>query len=203
MEKEFSGKKFFPAAAVPFTLKKEPFTGSLWIFCRVCAIIRENNKTAFRGEKETDMQILEHQSLYLNNLISYKLHLPRERVPGIIRHILDNLGSLGLQPTGKILFTEDIRQQKNMEILIPVQPDFDPCLQYGKKEIFKLVNAVSARHEGCFAETEKTDQQLLDYIRDRAYQMITRPYYSIVRLDPDDTGSCILDIYIGVDCNIL
>lgn len=149
------------------------------------------------------MQILEHQSLYLNNLVSYKLHIPREKTPFMIRHILDNIGSLNLQPSGKILFTEDIYQYRNMEILIPVNQEFEACEQYGKKEAFKLINAVSARHEGGFSESEKTEQRLLDYIRDKSYQMITLPYYSIVRLDEAHAGSCIMDIYIGVNYNIL
>ena len=149
------------------------------------------------------MQILEQQSLYLNNLISYKLHIQREKLPFMIRHIMENIGSLNLQPTGKLLFTEDIRNDKNMEILIPVDRDFEPCAQYGTKKIFKLINAVSARHEGAFFETEKTEQRLLEYIRNKSYQMITLPYYNVVRLDGTHADSCIIDIYIGVNYNIL
>lgn len=149
------------------------------------------------------MQILEQQSLYLNNLISYKLHAPREKLPLVIRHMQENLDSLRLQPAGKILFTEDQSQYRNIEILIPVNHDFTPQEQYGKKPLFKLINAVSARHEGSFPDAEKTKQKLLDYIREKSYQAITLPYYSVVRLDESNAGSCILDIYIGVNYNIL
>ena len=196
-------RKTFASCAVPFTLKKEPFTGILWIFLCTRVIITQTNKSVYRGAMNSTMQILEHQSIYLNNLISYKLYVPREKIPDVIRHILENIGSLNLQPTGKILFTEDICQHKNTEILIPVNRDFEPCEQYGKKEIFKLINAVSARHEGVFSDSGKTEQRLLDYIREKSYHMITLPYYSVVRLDPDNPGSCILDIYIGVNYNIL
>ena len=187
----------------PFAPETFPFTENLWYFCRIAAIMAVNSQSAHRGEKGSYMQILEHQSLYLNNLISYKLHIPREKTPFIIQHILDNIGSLNLQLSGKILFTEDIYQYRNMEILIPVDQKFEACEQYGKKEAFKLINAVSARHEGAFSETERTEQQLLDYIRSKSYQAITPPYYSIVRLDETHVGSCILDIYIGVNYNIL
>ena len=149
------------------------------------------------------MQILEHQSIYMNNLISYKLHMTREKTPSMIRHILKNIGILNMQPSGKIMFTEDDGQYQNMEILIPVDHEFEPCEQYGRKNTFKLINAVSVRHEGDFSETKKTEQKLLDFVKEKSYQMITKPYYSIVRLDDEHIGNCIIDIYIGVNYNIL
>ncbi len=149
------------------------------------------------------MQILEHQALYQKNLLSYKLHMPREKIPGMIQHVLENIGSLGMQPTGKILFTEDIYQYKNIEILIPVNRDFEACEQYEKKSEFRLINALSARHEGSFSDAENTERKLLDFAKNKFYHIITLPYYNIVRLDPEHPRSCIIDIYIGVNYNIL
>lgn len=149
------------------------------------------------------MQILEYQSLYQQNLLSYKLHLPREQVPSVIRHMLNNIESLGIKPAGKIIFTEDIYQYKNIEILIPVDKSFASCEQFEKKAAFRLINAVSARHEGDFSALEKTEQKLLQVIRERACQMITVPYYNIIRLDPENLSSTIIDIYIGINYNLL
>ena len=186
-----------------FAPKTVPFTEICWYFCCVVAIMAVITPPAYRGEKSVNMQILEHQSLYLNNLISCKMHIQREKTPFMIQHIMDNIGSLNLRPSGKLLFTEDICEYRNIEILIPVDHDFEPCEQYGKKDVFKLINAVSARHEGAFSETGKTEQRLLDYIQEKSYQMITLPYYRIVRLDEACASSCIIDIYIGVNYNIL
>lgn len=149
------------------------------------------------------MQILEHQSLYQKNLISCKLHMPREQIPLMIRHILENISSLGLHPAGRILFTEDIFQYQNIELLVPVEQDFQSCDHYERKLEFKLINAVSVRHEGAFTDIGKTEQKLLGFIREKDYQMITLPYYRIVRLEPECAASCIVDLYIGVNYNVL
>ena len=149
------------------------------------------------------MQILEQQALILHDLISYKVRLTREKLPGFIRHCLANIDSLGIQPAGRILFTEDDSCEQNMEILIPVRPAPETCDQYQKKNVFRLINAVSARHEGTLDDLNRIEHDLLAYVQKKSYQAITKPYYSIVRLDADRPGSAIIDVYIGVNYNIL
>ncbi len=149
------------------------------------------------------MQILEHQTLILHNLISYRIRLDREALPGFIRHCLENIDSLGMQPTGRILFTEDSSRTENIEVLIPVNREPASCPQYENKPVFKLLNAVTARHEGNFSEMDRIEKGLRAYAADKAYQVITKPYYSIVRLDPERPGSAIIDIYLGINSNIL
>ena len=149
------------------------------------------------------MQILEHQTLILHNLISYRTKMKREALPAFIRHSLANIGSLGMVPAGRILFTEDNSQSQNMEVLIPVSQEPAACEEYQNKPIFKLLNAVSARHEGNLADMDKIEQRLRAYANSKAYQIITNPYYSIVRLDPESPGGAIIDIYLGINANIL
>ena len=98
---------------------------------------------------------------------------------------------------------QDPAQERNVEILIPVKGEFASCAQYEKKPVFKLINAVSARHEGSFSALAKTEQQLLQYAQEKAYQVITEVYYSIVRMDAGNPENCIIDLYIGVNYNIL
>jgi effector-binding domain-containing protein len=146
------------------------------------------------------MQILEHQSVFLRNLISYRLHLPREKTPHMLRYIMENIESLGVQLSGAIFFTEDRSQYRNIEILIPVDRELEFCAQYDKKPAFRLLDAVSVRHEGSITEMEKTEQKLLDYAKRKAYEVTTQPYFHFIRTDPDDPEYCIADIYIGVNC---
>ncbi len=149
------------------------------------------------------MQILEQQALYLYDLLSCRIQMPRARLPEMLPRIPEQLGALGLQQNGRILFTEDPAQERNIEILIPVRGEFASCAQYEKKPVFKLINAVSARHEGSFSALAKTEQQLLQYAQEKAYQVITEVYYSIVRMDAGNPENCIIDLYIGVNYNIL
>ena len=113
------------------------------------------------------MQILEQQALYLYDLLSCRIQMPRARLPEMLPRIPEQLGTLGLQQNGRILFTEDPAQERNIEILIPVRGEFASCAQYEKKPVFKLINAVSARHAGSFSALAKTEQQLFEKI-DRA-----------------------------------
>ena len=149
------------------------------------------------------MQILEQQTVILHDLISYRVQMPLERLPSFIRHCIESLGSLGMQQTGRILFTGDCGGDQNLEILIPVCPEPVSCEEYRKKEVFRLINAISVRHEGDLSGLAHIEKELLAYAEKKSYQIITTPYYSIVRMDADRPGSAIIDIYIGVNYNIL
>lgn len=149
------------------------------------------------------MQILEHQSIYLNNVISYKISLPFEKIPMMLHHVVKNIDTLGLNPSGKLLFTEENNPAETIEILIPVQNEFQACAQYEKKEVFRLINAVTVRHEGDFSRIADTRQKLLDYIEAKSYQIITIPYYNVIRLNEEQLSDSIIDIYIGVNYNEL
>ena len=47
------------------------------------------------------MQILEHQSLFLYNVISYKTFLPLKKIPEITSHLHRSIRALGVDLTGK------------------------------------------------------------------------------------------------------
>lgn len=146
------------------------------------------------------MQILEHQSIFLQNLISYKLHMQCTKIPLMLRYITENIESLGVRLSGRILFSEDHSQHRNIEILIPVDREITPCEQYENLPAFILPDALSARHEGRISEMKKTEQKLLDFAKAKAYRILTPPYFHIVRMDANNPEYCILDIYIGVNC---
>ena len=149
------------------------------------------------------MQILEQQTVILRDLISYRFGMTRDRLPQFIAHVTRNLGNLGVQQTGRVLFTEDPSHEQNIEILIPVDGVPEPSPHYSFKPEFRLVHAVSARHEGSFFRIDQTVKKLRNHITVSGGQMITQPYYSIVRLEPDSPGSSIVDILIGLNYNVL
>ncbi len=150
------------------------------------------------------MQILEHQSLFLYNVISYKTFLPLKKIPEITSHLHRSIRALGVDLTGNIMLRK-IKDDanKNFEVLMPVSEALETRSEYTYKPIFKLLHAVTIRHEGNYMDIEKTEKKLIDYINKNSYQIVTMPYYSIVRLDNDNINSCIVDIYIGINYNIL
>lgn len=147
------------------------------------------------------MQILEHQSLLINNVISYHTHLSLDKLPSMVEYVRSNVCNLGAELSGSIMYTENSDNYKNIELIIPVNVQLKNCEEYEYKPVFKLLNAVSVRHEGLFSNIEKTENRLIEYIKDKSYSMLTQPYYNIIRLEPDDTNNCIVDIYIGTEYN--
>lgn len=145
------------------------------------------------------MQIVEHRSLFFCNLISYKTHIEREKLPELAAHIKQNICRLGVKAADNMIFTLNNSEFRNVELLIPVNETLQSCNEYSFKPVFRLINAVCIRHEGTFNDIEETLRSLFEYIRMRAYEPITAPYYSIIRLDTE----CIIDIYVGTNYNIL
>ncbi|HPY83538.1 hypothetical protein [Ruminococcus sp. XPD3002] len=145
------------------------------------------------------MQIVEHRSLFFCNLISYKTHLEREKLPEFAEHVKRNISRLGVEASDNMLFTVKSGEFRNIEVLIPISEELKSCNEYSFKPVFRLINAVCIRHEGTFGSIEETLGTLFDYINSRAYEPITAPYYSIVRLGTE----CIIDIYVGTNYNIL
>lgn len=147
------------------------------------------------------MQILEHQSLFFRNVISYHSHLAIDNIPSMVDYVRSNVCKLGAELSDRILYTKNSENYKNIELLIPVNIELTNCEEYEYKPVFKLLNAVSVRHEGQFSNIENTESMLVEYIRKRSYNILTSPYYSVIRLEPDDLNNCIIDIYIGTEYN--
>ena len=90
-----------------------------------------------------------------------------------------------------------------MEILFPTDKVIESQREYEFKKEFRLVNAITVRHEGSFRNIGQTLKKLLVYAEKKEYVVITNPYYMIERNIYDAHDDCIIDIYIGIDYNVL
>ena len=148
------------------------------------------------------MQILEHQCLYLNNLISFKATIEKNNLQNLINYVYSNICKLHVYMKDNIVFTASSDDNNlNVEVLVPVTGEMKSCENFSIKPVYKLTNAVVIRHEGLFSKLNETIECLKKYIEKKAYQSITSPYCRIIR---NDTGNdMIVDIYIGLNSNIL
>lgn len=148
------------------------------------------------------MQILEHQCLYLNDLISYKTVIEKKNLHKLIEHIKHNIYNLQLCIKDNIVFTAIPNgDELSVEVLVPVAGKLHDCCKYNIKSVYKLNNAVVIRHEGCISRIYDTIEYLNQYIQSKGYHSITNPYCRIIRNDTD--VDMITDIYIGLNSNIL
>ena len=93
----------------------------------------------------------------------------------------------------------------DIEILVPMNKEILLPDGYLFKPIFKLVNAIKIRHEGNPAFLQKSADEMTEYIQENKLTPITVGYNVIVNepKTPQDIDNMIVDIYVGVNPNIL
>lgn len=150
------------------------------------------------------MQILKNQMIARNNLIVCKRKMSHEDIFSFIRYASENIRALDLEINDKIMFTTVNSDDGEMiKVMIPVSGQVRSCGEFEYQPMFKLVNAVAIRHEGGFAVIGSTEKKLTEYIAENHFEPITSPYYVVVRNDTSNLDNNIIDIYIGINYNIL
>ncbi len=151
------------------------------------------------------MQIIENQTLNYKNLIAYGTQTRISEIPQLLGYISENLHNLGLSSVGRTLFTikekSGFQDMIDVKVMIPVDGELKSCDEYVHKPIFRLINAVTIRHEGNINDIDDTLSTLRAHITRMSYETVTEPYYSVVRTD--SSGDSIIDIYVGINYNVL
>ncbi len=116
---------------------------------------------------------------------------------------------LGFSVKDKLLFAIDAKTDScgeeilDMEFLIPVSSGFQSNENYIFKPRFKLENAVKIRHFGSLATLERSRAQLQQHLLAHELHPITNYYYVVVKSAQDHSEDNIIDIYVGVNGNIV
>ncbi|MBP7185215.1 MAG: DUF5085 family protein [Ruminococcus sp.] len=149
------------------------------------------------------MQIIERQSIFLFNVIKYKINVEKIRFPAFIEHIERSISALGVKLTERVVFRfADHGDNADYELFIPVDKELQSREEYGFDAVFRLLQAVTVRHEGNFLDLGKTEKRLVEYIKKKNYTIISEPYYRVIRIPASNCFTdCIVDIYIGVKYN--
>ena len=88
----------------------------------------------------------------------------------------------------------------NIEVLVPVNDSFKSNSKYVYKPYFRIENAVKLRHYGKYSGLKNSKTLILNYLEENKLTPITNVYYRIV---DNDLSSGIIDLYIGINSNIL
>ncbi len=150
------------------------------------------------------MQILKNQMLSRNNLVICRKDVENADIFKFIKYASDNIHALDLEVNDNIIFTRHSSDKGQItEMMIPVRGEVTHFGEFEYKPCFKLINAVTIRHEGGLGRIGSTEQKLRNYINESHLEPVTSPYYVIVRGDEQCAEDCIIDIYIGINYNIL
>ena len=155
------------------------------------------------------IEFFERQFYTAKNLLSYRTRVESSDLNNLLCYVKNSLDVLDLKVNGKIILsfsekiTEKNKQIYGVEILIPVDREFESTGQYVFKPTFKLVNAISYRFYGncnCFAEAEA---KLFNYIKAHDMNAVTGLYYILQSKETVYNDVQYWDTYVAVNENIV
>ncbi|MFZ5988053.1 MAG: AraC family transcriptional regulator [Bacillota bacterium] len=148
------------------------------------------------------------KELYLENVISLRKKLKQEEINNEFINIERFMQLNGVKKTSPIVTTThsiDYNGIIDFEILISIDRSISNLTEYQLKPIFRIVNAVYARHEGNPALLQDVYNEMTDFIMKNNMRQIT-PGYNVMMQEVTPTMNLedfIIDVYIGVSENIL
>lgn len=147
----------------------------------------------------------------LENVLSLRKKMTQEEINSEMIKIGKFLQDNGVTKSGPVVNTTFAIETQNgqsildIEILVPLDKKVELTGEYTFKPVFRIVNAVYARHEGNPVTLQNTYNDMLAYINQNKLQQITAGYNVQVKdvlpgMTPDEM---IIDVYIGVNPNVL
>ncbi len=155
------------------------------------------------------MEFLEGQFYTAKNLLSYRTRVESSELNNLLCYVKNSLDVLDLKVNGKIIlsFSEKIieknKQIYGVEILIPVNKEFESTGQYVFKPIFKLVNAISYRFYGNCSGFAEAEAKLYGYIKAHNMDAVTGLYYILQSKEIVNSGAQYWDTYVAINENIV
>ena len=155
------------------------------------------------------MEFLEGQFYTAKNLLSYRTRVESCELNNLLCYVRNSLEVLDLKVNGKIILSisekiaEKNKQIYGVEILIPVDKEFESTGQYVYKPTFKLVNAISYRFYGNCNSFAEAESKLFNYIKARNMNAVTGLYYILQSKEPVYNGVQYWDTYVAVNENIV
>ena len=155
------------------------------------------------------MEFLEGQFYMAKNLLSYRTRVESSELNNLLCYVRNSLEALDLKVNGKIILSisekisEKNKQIYGVEILIPVDKEFESTGQYVFKPTFKLVNAISYRFYGSCRGFAEAEAKLSNYIKARDMNAVTGLYYILQSKENVHNSVQYWDTYVAVNENIV
>ncbi|MDQ2085163.1 AraC family transcriptional regulator [Herbivorax sp. ANBcel31] len=148
------------------------------------------------------------KELKMENVLSLRKKMTQEQMQKEMAKIGQFFEANAIKKAGNITTTTyyvDSDGTLDMEILVPMDKLVELPSEYRLKPVFKLVNAVYARHEGNPSNLQNVYNEMLGYIKENNLQQITTGYNVTVKdITPNmSMDEVVIDVYIGVSENVL
>lgn len=157
------------------------------------------------------MDILEHRTLEMHDLLSYRSKMTQQELVEKSKEIEEIIVRSGASKNGcTVTTTFSVEQGPNgpildMEILVPLDREIPVPQGYVWKPEFLLTNALMMKHIGNPAGLQESVQALNQFILDHGLVPISTGYNVTVReaKTPMELDSMEVDIYVGISPNKL
>lgn len=151
------------------------------------------------------IEIKKGQELEVRNVLSFRGKIKQKELENIGKDMELKVNGMGGKRAGNPI-TVIHSVEKNIldfEILLPVDKILGNIGEYQFKERIKIVNAVVASYKGNPEGIEKAFNELNQYIMTNNLQPITAGYNVTLHMDTLDIDNTKIDIYVGINPNIL
>ena len=151
------------------------------------------------------VDILENQEFNATNLLSFRGEVKQADLENIGISMEEYITKSGAERIGNtITATFSIASDSiDIELLMPVNSIIQSTDIYTFKHQFKIVNAVVAKYKGHPSGLNEVCNQLNQYIIDKKMQPITSGYNVTRKLDLLNPKNTEVDVFVGINPNIL
>ncbi len=151
------------------------------------------------------LEIMEKQKLELRNLFCFRGKVKQTEVDGIVKAMEGKLAKMEAKCTGNpVTATFGVDGEYiDIEIMLPIDKSIGIIDRYYYKDKIEIVNAVLASYTGHPGKLQEVCNILNQYIIDNKLQPITVGYNITKMVDPLNLENTKIDIYVGINPNIL
>lgn len=151
------------------------------------------------------MEILEGQELKLENLMSFRGVVNQVDIEKIGKEMEASINIAGAKSVGyPITAIYGVEEYKvDIEIILPIDKKIESIDRFTFKQMVKVVNAVVVKHKGSPTELHNTCNMLNQFIVEKNLLPITVGYNVTKRIDLIDIQNSEIEVYVGINPNIL
>lgn len=151
-------------------------------------------------------QIMENQELEFDNLLSFRGKVGNEQLQQINVQMEQLIKESGAEKKGyPITVTYGVEGNlMDIEILVPLDKKIDSKdTKFVFKDKLKILHALKAVHTGNPAGLQNTCNELNEYMTKNQMVPVTAGYNITRKVDMLDINNSEIDIYVGINPNIL
>lgn len=157
------------------------------------------------------MEIIEHQTLEMSNVLSYRARLTQLELGEKAKEIEEVLQRAAVKRKDPIVTATYAIEQgprgpiMDIELLIPLEAGIEPPAGFVWKPRFLLTNALMVRHVGNPSGLQDTVNELNAYMTARGLVPITSGYNVTVKeaKTPLEMDEMEIHVYVGISPNLL